>query len=323
MPPPYQALLQREHYIGLYAWKVYGTQRPSPLPVEVRNAFETLYELQAENGTLPFILPYLELCITSRCTLSCTYCSNLMSSYKSLCDLNDASSGAHAETLLRTAQDYPFDSLYRSLEKTLSSVDSIRVFRILGGEPLLHSDLAKIIRAVASFKKTAKIVIVTNGTLLPDEQVLASAREAKASFEISDYGKLSRQADALECMLAKSGIACRRLRELCWRDYGHKIHSYSRKEMKKVYRECSVPCKTLVHEEFHICPRSAHAVALGLVKRRAKDYIHVPSISVPELRCKIRELYTLEYVEACRCCNKAVDRIPVPLAGQCGDRIRK
>lgn len=298
MPHSYHEIVTKDDFIALYKWKMYGKKRPNPILQNDLNVFENIYELQLKYGTLPFIVPYVEICVTTRCSLRCEHCANFIPAYG------------------KEARDYPTETICENMGKMLSAIDSIKMLRILGGEPLLHDGLATILRTAASFEKVGRIAIVTNGTLLPSQDVLAAARESRACFVISDYGACSRKADELEALLAGAGVACTRKKDPLWRDHGCQTHGYSLQDLRDVYQACDVPCKTLVDGELHICPRSAHGAALGWVNARDEDFVSVPSLTVPQLRQRFRALYDLDFVEACRLCKKPCDRSAVPAGAQ-------
>ena len=60
---------------------------------------------------------------------------------------------------------------------------------ILGGEPLLHKDLAKIIRSINELWSKSKVRIVTNGMMLPkaDRSVFDAIKETETEVEISKH----------------------------------------------------------------------------------------------------------------------------------------
>lgn len=73
-------------------------------------------------------IPYLELVLTTKCTMRCESCNNLIQYF--------SPSNQYTCTL---------EGIKKSLELLLSKVDSIARVRIIGGEPLLFKDLPKLI----------------------------------------------------------------------------------------------------------------------------------------------------------------------------------
>lgn len=93
-------------------------------------------------------IPYLELVLTTRCTLRCESCNNLMQYF--------SPSNQYTCTL---------EGIIESLELLLSKVDSIARVRIIGGEPLLFKDLPQLIDYLDAQKKILTFSLVTNATI--------------------------------------------------------------------------------------------------------------------------------------------------------------
>lgn len=245
------------------------------------------------------VLPYLELCITPRCSLRCTNCANLMQYYAKPCD-------------------YETEGIIGSIKRLLECVDYIDCFRILGGEPFLHRDIASIISFCTAQGKLRQVQIVTNGTIVPEQEVLKSLQHPKASVYISDYGKYSVNKSRLETCLAAYGIESVSDLNYTWDDMGGvERRDYSPERVRSVYRGCRDICKTLVEGLVYVCPRAAHADKLGIVPRKEQDCVDLYNGSTSFVRRKLLELYNVEYVEACYYCNAVEDRSKIAAGEQC------
>lgn len=251
------------------------------------------------NNSNLLILPYLELCITPRCTLKCTNCANLMQYYEK-------------------PKDYDTERIFVTLDRLLACVDSIYCFRILGGEPLMHKDIARIIRYCTEQEKLVQVQIVTNGTILPSEDVLEALANVKASVYISDYGTLSGNRSRLEESLSQRGIAHFSDSNYIWDDMGGiERRNYTSERVGHVYQGCKDICKTMVDGVVYVCPRAAHGDKLGIIPKREQDCVEVLAGSISEVRRKLRELYDVEYIEACYYCNAVEDRKKIAAGEQC------
>ncbi|MCR8712255.1 radical SAM protein [Campylobacter sp. W0066.1] len=93
-------------------------------------------------------IPYLELVLTTRCTLRCESCNNLMQYF--------SPSNQYTCTL---------EGIIESLDLLLSKVDSIARVRIIGGEPLLFKYLPQLIDYLDTQKKILTFSLVTNATI--------------------------------------------------------------------------------------------------------------------------------------------------------------
>ena len=91
-----------------------------------------------------FAIPYLETLITKACNLHCDGCQNYTNyGLKGMAD---------------------FDQLSADLAAWGQRIRP-QVYRILGGEPLMHPQLADFIRAAAAIWPEARRIVVTNGLL--------------------------------------------------------------------------------------------------------------------------------------------------------------
>lgn len=91
-----------------------------------------------------FAIPYLETLITKSCNLHCDGCQNYTNyAFKGMMD---------------------FDLLSQDIRQWGARIKP-SVYRILGGEPLLHPRLADFIRVAAEVWPQARRIVVTNGLL--------------------------------------------------------------------------------------------------------------------------------------------------------------
>lgn len=106
----------------------------------------------------------------TQCTLRCKECHTYIPYYKN---------NMHYMT--------NFERFKTEIDKLLKSVDIILSFRIQGGESLLVKDLDKIVKYACSKKQIKHIQIITNGTIIPSQELLNSMKSTKLFLSISDY----------------------------------------------------------------------------------------------------------------------------------------
>ncbi len=193
------------------------------------------------------VIPYFPVYITTRCTLNCEKCNNLMPYLKS------------------SSKDFDADVIIKSLSTVLSCVHEMTFCELVGGEPFLYNDLAEILDFVGNQKKIRQIVIVTNGTIVPDDDIMERLKKYNVLVRISDYGlfeKMSRLVVALE----KRDINVRVLQDMKWNDPGD-IESRGRtsEELYLQYNKCvfSLRCKYLAGDKLFTCARIASMYLLG------------------------------------------------------------
>ena len=116
-------------------------------------------------------IPYFELVLTTRCSLRCESCNNLMQYFDT-----------------KNTYTCSVDKILATLRILCGVVDSVAYVRIIGGEPLLFKDIAKVAETLENEHKIKSFDIVTNGTIMPDSTLLEIlARSQKSWVSISDY----------------------------------------------------------------------------------------------------------------------------------------
>lgn len=133
----------------------------------------------------------LAIIVTLRCTLKCKLCCNCLPFYEDVPPI------------------IPKEEIFRDMEKAFLVFDRIEWLQFVGGELFMHPDMDKIL--LESFKydrQFDKIILMTNGTLVPNNDVMEVLEAHKEKFEvqISDYGELSYKIRELEAELGKRGI---------------------------------------------------------------------------------------------------------------------
>lgn len=218
------------------------------MDLDKRNEFiEKEYEkfLQKEQ----MVLPYLPICLTTNCTLNCDKCNNLMPYFKEE----------------GKCRDFSAAKVEQSLTYILNVVQELIFCELVGGEPFLYKDFERILTFVGSQNKIRQIVIVTNGTIVPNENILQLLKKYNVLVRISDYGLFEKIAN-LVITLEKYGINVRVLQDMKWNDPGDiKKRNRRDEELYFQYNKCifSLRCKYLAEDKLYTCARIAGLYMLG------------------------------------------------------------
>ena len=132
----------------------------------------------------------LTMIITLKCTLNCRLCCNSIPLYEKK---------EHAS----------LDEILLDIDHIFTLFDTIKWFQFVGGEVFLHPELDKVLAHTLQYRKQfEQIVFMTNGTLLPNPEVMDIMKQNPLLFQvqISDYGVLSRKREELEKLLFKNGV---------------------------------------------------------------------------------------------------------------------
>lgn len=238
--------------------------------------------------------------ITLRCTLKCKLCGGYAPYYK-------------------IPPHFSYDKIAQTIESYFSVVDEVGDFSITGGEPLLHEDLGRIIQKTLQYSNQIKrILILTNGTLLFKENVLNMLVENKdkCHVTISDYGKLSPNANILADILQQNGISCRTIKYngdnlFCdgWVDYGdHSQKHFNQEEIDEKGKKCAIrkrDVSIIVDGELHSCGRSFRRMELGIIPKNKNEYVELldKTISNEEKRKIIIGMFKSASTTSCAYCD--------------------
>ncbi len=246
-------------------------------------------------------LYHVELPVTQRCNLRCKNCVFMMPYFEH-------------------PVDFDIEDTLKYMRKLLDCVDSIQIFRILGGEPFLYRDIKPIICEALSSKKIRTVEIVTNGTIVPPEELLDVLKNSKLKIQISDYGKLSRNKEKIKELCDREGITCiiRGSDEKNWFDAGD-LHFRGRnqKELRKQFKKCGEICRNLHDGKLYFCPRAAFGTKLG-IPDVSSDYVDFKGEDdIKVLREQVYRLNQRISLLACNYCNEGTDEyVPIPVAEQ-------
>lgn len=236
--------------------------------------------------------------ITTKCTLKCKYCSNLMPLFRK--------NNKHTEM---TFEDFKSD-----IDALLNTVSEINVIQIIGGEPLLHKDLAKMVDYAASKDKIKTIKIITNGTMIPNENLLQTIARYndKVYFYISNYSKNEKLAhllktEALQNVLKENNIKFQTMQDLQW-DIECPIadYHYDETQLKQMFKSCVMAtCLSIINHKLHICAKSASGFELGLFE--ANDFVNL--LNNPNLKQDLINFYSKEYFDVCKYCKRTNTKV--------------
>ena len=187
-------------YIGLETdWSIQRCQEEIKLFLFLTDSQNNLKSTCQEQDR-QLRLKSLDVVLTEKCTLKCVDCSNLMQYYKNPIDSEH-------------------ESLVDNLNLFMNTIDYVHELRLIGGEPLMYRKIDEIINLLLGYKNFGKVVIFTNGTIVPRENVLASCADPRVHFIISNYGTdLSKNVTKLVDVLSNLGISYLNERVTIWQD---------------------------------------------------------------------------------------------------------
>ena len=186
------------------------------------------------------LLEYLEVHVVDHCNLNCKGCGH----YSNL-------------SPPRFADIEVFE---KDIERMSSLVSGIKLFRLLGGEPLLHQDVSAFMEIARRYFPDSQIQLVTNGILLPkmDDTFWEACKVNSIEIEVSLYPGIKTQPSVkvLGEMEAKHSVKV--IPGPTSRFFAH-MNLHGRSDIKKVFEYCKTKmnCPLLDQGKVYICPGAA------------------------------------------------------------------
>lgn len=228
----------------------------------------------------------VDIIITERCSNRCRDCANLMQYYERPRDCNT-------------------NELIANIDAFCTLVDEVNEFRVLGGEPFMNREAHVVIGRLIDEPKVKKVVIYTNGSIVPDETQLARMQSDKVLFIITNYGALSKKLPRLTNTLWDNRINFLVQKVGGWTDCA-KIWKYHRSpvQAQELFGMCcSKNTFTMSDGKLFRCPFAANAFRLGAVLRAIDDRVDFMQGSVG-LKNELREfILRTTPLATCDYCN--------------------
>ena len=204
--------------------------------------------------------------ITTRCTLRCKHCNMFMPYYKEQID-------------------YVAEDILHDLELLFRHVDYVVSYKLLGGEPLINNELANMIMQISEKygDKIGNIGIITNGTILPNEELINISKKYDVKFDFSDYTDAvdyKKKFDDAVKRVSDAGIRYEVNRSLRWCDFGfpEKNKNYDFDEVREHMLSCGPLFHGLNDGKYYYCHVAWSADKAKLLKNVQDDYIDLRTL---------------------------------------------
>ncbi len=230
----------------------------------------------------------IQYVVSERCSLKCRDCSHLMQYYQQ-------------------PQDIDLIKYKASFDLLLENVDCIAELRILGGEPFMNRSMNKVIEWYHDSNKIQSISVYTNGTIIPNEDILKELQKNKIKVHISNYKINELGIQKLSQLFNKYHIKYFVREYDSWQNPGGvKYRNYSLEQMKEIFSVCFERNGfTFLKGQLHRCPRAAHAMNLKIMPDIREDYIDLFNWkgTKEELKQQLRNLQERLWLEGCNYCS--------------------
>lgn len=234
----------------------------------------------------------IDLIITERCSLKCEDCSNLMQYY-------------------HHPKNCDTEMLLKSIDTFFTVIDEVMDFRIIGGEAFMNKEWPIIVKRLTDEPKAKRVVLYTNGTIIPNEKYISYLKNDKVLIIISDYGNLSKKLVELQQILEKNKITHHVLTITEWLDCSAITpHNRNIDQKREIFKNCCAKnMVTLSDGKLFRCPYGANAARLSAVPDNKNDYIDLfqeklDPVNILETKKNVKDyLLHKDYLETCDYCN--------------------
>jgi lipopolysaccharide biosynthesis glycosyltransferase len=285
-------------------YSIYSCNRGKNLLTVQKNLIKTLLLFFLKFIILTFkslffkhiYIPYLEICITTKCSLNCKDCANYIPK------INKTNP---KEISLENFKKY-IDNLlsYKKL--------NLYILNILGGEPLLHKDIAEIVLYALKQERIAKVFLTTNGTMQFKDDLISIMEKYrdKILIRLSNYTKNKELTGRLKNReisdkLKKAKIYYETVQDFYWiRVSPIKDYNRSAEQNKIYFKRCFPACLHILDGKLFLCPQSAAFDVLGICQSNN-------SISLNKSVHKESWINFLKtnYLASCNYCNFPDDKL--------------
>ena len=240
------------------------------------------------------VIPFMDLSVGTFCTLRCEDCSQW-------------------NPYLKNKSWYKLDDIIKNMEHMLATVNYIFGVGVIGGEPLAYKYLDKVLEYLCNNKQIGYVLLVTNGTLYPSDNVIHWMKNPKVTTWVSCYAAID-ESEARKQLISlledkKQGIKHAVFNEMVWKDMGRlsdKPNKFSLEAVKKNFDSCWLKdCCAFMDGVLYRCTRSYGIVNCERMQLKNSDEcIDFHEIKTKrDLEEKMKAFYGSEYLKACYWCN--------------------
>lgn len=135
-------------------------------------------------------------------------------------------------------RDADLAAICADIDRVLELVDSVKRLDVCGGEPFLYKNLVPFLDKAKRYNQIFSIFLITNGTIMPKNDVFDAMENSNISVKISDYGELSQKKEQLQEECKKRNIPCYIQNSNWFELFSDKKLDYSQEELQKMFDSC-------------------------------------------------------------------------------------
>ncbi len=234
---------------------------------------------------------------STACNLSCKYCLNF-------------------NPYARQFYVREWEDLVKDVDLFFSCVDHIMLFHVSGGEPMLYRHTADLIAYIDKKygDRIDTLRTVTNGTVIPKEEVLQKLSQCNVEVTVDDYREAVPQFrerfDELICKLEEYHIRYYINKVESWIDLAPERTDYSgwsEEQLENHRKSCNQSWQELRDGKLYSCNYAAYATVAGIAGEQDTEEIYDLTAFTPNKKKELVEFrlgYTTKgYTNFCKKCR--------------------
>lgn len=247
--------------------------------------------------------PSISFLPSTRCNLNCEACLNFT-------------------PYMKKFDERPWEQIKADVDLFFKRVDYIMLFHISGGEPLLYPKIGELVEYIDNNyrDKIHLLRTVTNGTVLPKEELLEKLSRHRIEITVDDYREAVPEScetfEKLLVLLEKYHIKYEINKVEEWIDLAPMTthhEDWSDERLCKKFEGCHVPWQELKNGLLYSCNYASYAHVAGIIEEDKdgvfdlKEYTKSQRKELMEFRMGYNKK---GYVEFCKRCSGYIDMNP-------------
>ncbi len=262
--------------------------------------FMSVYQVY-ENNKVYF--PSVSFLPSTRCNLNCECCLNFT-------------------PYMKDFDEREWEKIIEDVDTFFKCVDYIMLFHISGGEPLLYPRIGELVEYISTHygHKIYCLRTVTNGTIVPSDELLHKLSQYKLDITVDDYRQAvpssSEKFDRLLRKLESFNIPYHINKAEQWIDlapFKTDHYKWSEEQLCRHFDSCHVPWQELRNKKLYSCNYASYAIVAEIIEETEEEVYDLSKFNEEHKKelVEFRMGYNPKgYVEFCKRCSGYMDVNP-------------